>query len=440
MTKRNESVAATAALLAALAAGPAAAAERIPALDNSYWASSEWISVPDAPVVTNEVIHGDRAAPGTSCFAAEIANARAVKSVKWMTAGLGVYEVYANGRRVGDDFLKPGFTDNKKTKYSFTYDVTDLVKTAAGEKNTFAAEVSAGWWRDKICTPHHNIGFVGKKSAFRGVLEYTYEDGTVETFGTNVSDWKAAIGGPVLSAAIFDGEEYDARRAPAYASLDSMKAPERNFEFQGRIFPTAGAEVCLRDDLAMPPVRAYTWKDVTGAKEGEAGTVVVTHEFVPGETLAVPDGETLVLDFGQNAAAVPSFLFAAAEGVTLTVRPAEMLNDGNGAKSRGCDGPEGSVYRANLRTGYEISRLAKYTFAGTGVEEYTPQFTFFGYRYLSLTATGPVRIEKVASVPVSSISADMERGSIETGDATLNQFFSNVRWGQLSNYLSVPTD
>ena len=52
----------------------------------------------------------------------------------------------------------------------------------------------------------------------------------------------------------------------------------------------------------------------------------------------------------------------------------------------------------------------------------------------------PVTIEKIESVPVSSIRRQDELGSVETGDATLNRFIKNVYWGQLSNYLSVPTD
>lgn len=60
-------------------------------------------------------------------------------------------------------------------------------------------------------------------------------------------------------------------------------------------------------------------------------------------------GENLVVDFGQNCAAVPSFVFSAKEGTTLTCLPAELLNDGNGAKKRGMDGPEGSCHRTNLR-------------------------------------------------------------------------------------------
>ena len=140
------------------------------------------------------------------------------------------------------------------------------------------------------------------------------------------------------------------------------------------------------------------------------------------------------------AAAVPAFRFAAAAGTVLTARPAEMLNDGGGLKSRGNDGPEGSVYRANLRAGHENGRFLSYTFAGRGEEDYLPRFTFFGYRYVSLTATAPVTVRRVVSVPVTSVAKGMELGSLETGDVDVNRLVSNIRWGMLSNYLSVPTD
>ena len=401
-----------------------------------------WLSAADAPVFDGAVRTDSRAADGTSWFVSELVNEGEIRSAKWTTAGLGVYEVYVNGARVGDDFLKPGFTHNRKTKYSFAYDVTALLKKERGAKNVLAAEVSSGWWRDKICTPsNEGGGFVGRKSAFRGVLEVTFADGAVRTYGTNTRTWKAGTAGPVTHAAIFDGEEYDARIRPAYERPEALGTAEENREFKGDLLPTRGAEVCLRRDLAMKPIGAYAWKGTTGASGTNfLGTVVKTRTFKVDEKMPIAVGETLIVDFGQNAAAIPEFRFRAKAGTVLTVRPAEMLNDGNGSTARGCDGPEGSAYRVNLRAGYENSRLATYTFAGTGVETYLPRFTFFGYRYLSVTATAPVEIESIVSVPVSSVRRDMELGSIETGVPALNRLIANVYWGQLSNYLSIPTD
>ena len=411
---------------------------RAEALDASAWEASTWISAVDAPVVTER--KGDRAADGASWFVSTVKNEQAVTSAKWMTTSLGVYEIYVNGQSVGTEFLKPGFTDVRKTRRSFTYDITDAFRTAANAENVLSAQVTPGWWADKIVTTGGQKGMYGKKPAFRGVLELTFADGTKKLYGTDLENWKAGIAGPVKHAAIFDGEEYDAREKMGFEVVESLAAPEVNAEFAGEILPSQGAEIYLRHDLALAPVKAYTWKDVENAKENEYGKVVIAKEFAQGEPMTVQAGETLVIDFGQNCAAVPSFVFKAKEGTTLTCLPSELLNDGNGAKSRGMDGPEGSCHRENLRMA-ETGMILTYTFAkNNGYVNYRPSCTFFGYRFVSITSTDEVTIKAVESIPVTSIASNLESGKITTGDESVNKLISNTYWGQLSNYLSVPTD
>lgn len=414
---------------------------RINALDNSAWEKSIWISAKDAEVVTRKITTKDfRAADGANFFITTLRNDKKVVSAKWMTAGLGVYELYVNGKIVGEEILKPGFTHYAKTKRSFTYDVTDAVNIAAGGANVFSVQVTPGWWADKIITPSGNEGMIGKKCAFRGVIELTFADGTKKLYGTNLKDWKAGVAGPVKHAAIFDGETYDARIKPGFKSGVKFAAPEQNNEFNGEILPSDGAEVYLRGDLALSPVKAYLWKDIEGANENAYGKVVISKTFKQDEELFVRPGETLVVDFGQNCAAVPSFVFSAKNGTVLKCLPAELLNDGNGAKSRGMDGPEGSCHRLNLRTPEE-GMILSYTFADNkGYASYYPHCTFFGYRFLSITATSAVRIKSLKSIPVSSITKEMETGFISTGNEMINKLISNTVWGQRSNYLSVSTD
>ena len=410
-------------------------------LDDDSWGVSKWISAADAPVVEGEVKGASnyRSADGSSWFVAGFKNEKRLKRVVWMTTGLGVYDLFVNGFRIGDEVLKPGFTHNGKTKYSFTYDVTDAIKSGAGSENLFSAQVTPGWWGDKIVTPGGHDGMLGHKCAFRSVLEFSYYDGTKEVFGTDTKNWKAGIAGPVKHAGIFDGVAFDARELPGYRTREKLSTPEINNEFSGQIFPSAGAEVYFRRDKALKPVLAYTWKDVEGATEDEYGKVVKVAEFESGATITIMPGETLVVDFGQNAAAVPRFVFKANAGTVLTCLPGELLNDGNGAKSRGMDGPEGSVHRTNLRTPEDCFRI-DYTFSGKGTERYIPRCTFFGYRFISVTATDKVIIKKVESVPVTSIAQNLESGKLVTGNDLINKLISNIYWGQLSNYLSVPTD
>ena len=413
---------------------------RTDALDNSSWAVSEWISVVDAPVVSGPVMDGERAADGASWFLSTVRNSGKVVSAKWMTSGLGIYEIFVNGNLVGEEILKPGFTHYAKTKRSFTYDVTDAFNCKAGAGNVLSAQVTPGWWADKIVTPKRHIGMIGRKCAFRGVLELRYSDGSTELFGTDTVSWKAGIAGPVRHAAIFDGEEYDARELPGFATPEKLSTPEINTEFNGEILPSEGAEVYFRKDLTLKPVRAYVWQGVESAGEGEYGKVIIQREYGADETMTVNPGETLVVDFGQNCAAVPSFTFNAAEGTVLTCRVAEILNDGNGARSRNADGPEGSVHRDNLRMEDRGMKLV-YTFGPGGrYVTFCPRCTFFGYRLVSITATDKVKIKSVQSIPVSSITEGMETGRITTGNEDINRIISNALWGQRSNYLSVPTD
>ena len=416
------------------------------ALDNDAWNVSQWISVVDAPIAKGPKLDSDKSAPGSNWFLSTVTNEKKVTKAVWMTAGLGVYDLFVNGKLVGKEVLKPGFTHFAKTKRSFTYDITDAFDTKAGAQNVLSAQVTPGWWADKIITTGDMETMQGKKCAFRGVLELTYADGSRVRLGTDTQNWTAGIAGPVKHAGIFDGEEYDARCPMGYETPELLKTPEVNTEFQGEILPNNGAEIYQREDLTLQPVQVYVWEGVTGAvesedeKEVEYGKIVVKRHYAAGEVIELNPGETLVVDFGQNAAAAPSFVFKADEGTKVICRPSEILNDGNGAEKRGMDGPEGSTHRRNLRVVDDEIWLT-YTFgAATDFVSFTPRCSFWGYRYIAVTTDAPVQFQSIVSIPVTSIARDMEIGKIETGDVLINNLISNTYWGQLSNYLSVPTD
>ena len=421
-----------------------ASAQLVDALPDEAWNESEWICVTDAPEVQGRVDEHTRAADGANWFMTTIPNAKKIKTALWMTTSLGVNELYVNGERIGKEVLRPGFSHHSRTKYSFTYDVTKQFRRKKGDTNMLSAQVTPGWWADKIITPSGSKGMYGQKCAFRGVLELTFSDGSTQRYGTNTKDWKAGIAGPVKHAAIFDGEEYDAREPKGDRTPEKLSTPTVSKEYVGVIVPTCGAEVYHINEWALTPKRAYVYSTVKDANEDGYGKIVIDREYADGKKMVVRPGEHLVIDFGQNCAAVPSFYFKAEEGTRLTCLPAELLNDGNGAKRRGMDGPEGSIHRRNLRIHDKSIRL-DYTFAnrnrnGTPYVGYTPRQTFFGYRFLDITATDEVTIESIQSIPVSSITPKMETGHITTGNDLVNQLISNTIWGMRSNYLSVPTD
>ena len=261
------------------------------ALENEAWNDAQWISVVDAPVVSGPVNDHEngRSADGASWFVADITNEGRVTAARWMTTALGVYQLYVNGRTVGREVLKPGFTHTQKTRRSFTYDVTPLLQLKAGQTNRLAVQVTPGWWADKIVTPWGHEGMVGRKCAFRGVIELTLADGSTRRLCTDTISWRAAIAGPVTHAGIFDGEAYDARQA---LTDDMLRQPEGNSEFQGEVVPTDGAEVYHRDDLALLPVRAYVWKDTLDASDEAYGRVDISREYNAGELMELNAGES----------------------------------------------------------------------------------------------------------------------------------------------------
>lgn len=375
---------------------------------------------------------------GLPVFRKEISVKNDLVSAKLYTSGLGVYEVYVNGERVGRKYadgtveyheLKPGFTEMTKRKFYSSYDITWMLRK--GNTNAISAVVSGGWWSDGAARN------VGKENAFLGKLILTYADGTKETVTTD-SSWKTSRSSAVVYADIFTGETYDARVSEAWmlAGFNDSKwsAAVINHEFSGEIVAWSGSYITVREDRALSTRSVNVYKGVKDASSTEYGKINVIGAYGD-EKFTLSPGETAVVDFGQNFAGREYFKVEGSEGTRLTISHGEFLNDGNGAYNRGNDGPEGSVYNANYRS---AAATTTYILSGEGIEEYHPTFTFYGFRYIEITATKAVTFHVLRGQVVTSVEEDT--GFITTSDKDVNQLISNIRWGQYSNYLSIPTD
>ena len=379
----------------------------------------------------------------SAAFSSEVANAADVSRVEIFASALGSFELYVNGSLVSveedgnrADFLRPGATDVRRRRHFLSYDVTHLWRRSKGDKNDVSAFVARSWFSDAAG------GRKDVKPAFAAKVKIVFADGSSAVMETDES-WNASFTTPFERAGIYFGEVRDARMRQDAATCAGNTPAEANTNFTGAVTALEGPGVSLRRDLALDPREAYVYSDtdVSGATSNAFGKVAARKvRLCVGESVSLKAGERLVIDFGQNAAAVPDIVARAEKGVVLSFKGGEMLNDMNGEKSRGNDGPCGSVYRANLRKLAADGAMAKYVFAGGGAERYIPSFTFFGYRYVEISATGPVEILSVRSIPVTSVAKSMERGTITTGNADVNRLIKNARWGMYSNYLSIPTD
>lgn len=212
--------------------------------------------------------------------------------------------------------------------------------------------------------------------------------------------------------------------------------------YAGEIRPSKEMSGQIVDDFEQRPVSAVVYAGNKAQSSYPGGEIDVLAEyseenmFEKGITLK--DGQTMVVNMGQNLTAIPEIKFSATKGVGLNMKFAEMLNDGssvgNGATQ--ASGPKGSIYTKSLRA---ARSEAHYTFAGVGEEIYQPTVSFFGYQYVELKAVGgDVTVTSLRSRALSSVSR--QTGFITTNNGDVNRLFQNALYGQLSNFFTIPTD
>ncbi|HEY6061385.1 MAG TPA: family 78 glycoside hydrolase catalytic domain, partial [Gemmatimonadales bacterium] len=111
-------------------------------------------------------------------------------------------------------------------------------------------------------------------------------------------------------------------------------------------------------------------------------------------------------------------------GTNVTLRFAEVLN------------PDGTIYTANLRAATSTDH---FILKGAGEEVFEPHFTFHGFRYIEVSGyPGTPPLDAVTGVVLSS--ATQPSGSFTCSSELLNKLQHNIVWGQLGNFLSIPTD
>ncbi len=304
----------------------------------------------------------------------------------------GLYEVELNGWRVGDDVLAPGWTSYSHRLRYQTFDVTALLREGG---NAVGATLADGWFRGKVGFEGGRTRVYGEHTALVAQLEIRYSDGTVDVVVTD-EDWRCAPG-PVTAASLYEGERHDARleqrgwSSPGFDDSDWQAA---------RVVPHDPA---LLTAPTGPAVRR------------------IEHR-APVRVLTSPSGRT-ILDFGQNIAGRLRIRVRGEAGRTVTLRHAEVLEDGE----------------LCVRPLRAASCVDTYTLRGGGVEEWEPRFTVHGFRYAEVDGwpgeIGPADVRAVVC------HTDMERtGWFESSDETLDRLHENVLWSMRGNFVDIPTD
>ena len=318
----------------------------------------------------------------------EVTIDRPLRRAVVLIAAPGFHELHLNGGKVGDHVLAPAWTNFRATVYYEAFDVTGLLKSGP---NAIGVLVGNGFYNVAGGRYVKYSGSFGHPRLWLQ-MHLEFSDGTVKDVVTD-SSWRVQDG-PITFSCIYGGEDFDAR-------LEAAGWDRAGFDDSGWAHAvTNEAPGGVLRAQPTPPLRVkQTFRPVK-----------VTH----------PQAGITVYDLGQNFAGWPKITVSGAAGTTLRLTPGELLDGGGKVTQRSSGGPVWFSYTAK----------------GSGLEEWSPRFTYYGFRYLQVEGTAEVR-----QVEGQFIQLDAPRiGSFSCSNPLLNRIHALIDAAVRSNLQHVLTD
>lgn len=326
-------------------------------------------------------------------FRKEFNNSKPVKQAVVYIVGLGRYELYINGKIIGDQVLAGAPTDYTASVLYNTFDVTNEVKAGNNAIGTVLGNGRFFTMRPKY-KPQKIKEFGFPKMLLQ--LELTYQDGTTQTIVSDDS-WKFTADGPIRSNNEYDGEEYDATK-----------------EFTGWNLPGYKDSKWLKPQLTASP---------GGKVEPQVNEPIKVRATIAPQTIIQIKPGTWIMDMGQNFAGWVKMKVKGNRGDRVTLRYGETLTDSG-------------LYVRNLRDA-KVTDI--YTLKGVGTETWRPSFVFHGFRYVEIT--GYPGTPTVNDFEGQVVYDDLTNtGHFETSNDIINHVYKNAYWGILSDYKGMPID
>ncbi|WP_157208146.1 glycoside hydrolase family 78 protein [Mariniflexile maritimum] len=355
------------------------------------WKSTRWIGY-------NQLFPGDSVSQFSKLSARYIRKQidlkKNVKKAKVYLMGMGLYEFYINGEKIGNQVLAPVPTDyTKNVKYN-VFDVTSQLKQGENVLGTILGNGRFFAMRQEY-KPYKIKSFGFPKMALQ--LDVEYEDSTSETIKTDET-WKFTPNGPIRANNEYDGEVYDARN-------EIPNWNTNNFDDSNWLNLTWVEEPGGFPEAQMTP------------------NMKVMGEVKPISITATKNG-TYILDMGQNMVGWLQLKVKGNRGDTITMKFAESLK------------ADGALYIANLR---DARVTDTYILKGEGEEIWEPKFVYHGFRFVEISGfkTKPTLDNFLGKV----VYDDMETtGTFDCSNPTMNQIFKNAYWGIRGNYKGMPID
>lgn len=330
----------------------------------------------------------------------EFTATKPVKRAMAYICGLGQFEMFLNGEKVGDHFLDPAWTKFDKEAQYVAFDITGELRDG---KNAVGVMLGNGYYH----TPHGRylkllFSYGAPKMICK--LQIEYADGTAQTV---VSDdkWRASES-PVTFSSIYGGEDYDASAVqPGWAEpgFDDRKWKKAVL--------TQGAGVKLIPQISEP---------------------LKVMERIPTVRRFRAANGNWVYDLGQNASGIVQLTVRAVTPQSIKLIPGELINDDSTVNQRASGAPFYHVYTAR----------------GDGSSEtWHPQFTYYGFRYVEVEGAVPAGESNPGALPeviditgLHTRNSAAQVGTFACSDPLFNKIHTLIDWAVRSNMASVLTD
>ena len=348
-----------------------------------------------------------------------------VASARIYVTARGIYELYLNGKRIGDDYYNPGLSQYDHTHFYQTYDVSDQIKPG---DNALGAMLAEGWWSG-LLSFGTNWNYFGDRQSLLAKLVITYADGSKKVITTNDKDWKYFNNGPVVYSSLLMGEAQDARREEvisnwSFASFDDSQWKNASIvNLEGSAYNGQSLDV-----FGHKQILSFDKLKLIGQIGKNAGTyrtlnAIGMQEVRPG---------VYIYNLGQNIVGVPKITFATGyAGQKITVRFSEVLYPDLKQSGKNVGMIMTENYRAALSEDTYIMK--------DGFQVFQPHFTSHGFQYIEITGIDqPLPLEAVQGISISSVHT--LTASYESSNKKVNQLWSNLVWSNVDNFLSIPTD
>jgi len=323
----------------------------------------------------------------------EFEMSKTIKKATVYVCGLGLFELYVNGEKIGDQVLAPALSEYNKRAYYMTFDVTQKIQQG---KNAIGVILGNGRFfapRGGIPISTTNYGF--PKLILQMNIEYS--DGSTESVVSDPS-WKLTADGPIIANNEYDGEEYDAtKEIPGWNKVGFDDSKWMNVEPVKPCAPKLVAQM-IEPIKIMETIKPISVKEIT-----------------PG---------VFIFDMGQNLVGWVSLKVQGQKGKAVTMRFAETLL------------PDGNLYLTNLRSS-KVTDI--YTLKGEGAEIFEPRFIYHGFRFVEVK--GFPGNPDLSAIEGKVVYDNLQTtGTFSTSNETINTVYKNAYWGIRGNYRSIPTD